>query len=150
MSDSNTEEQAKSKAIVPAKEQIIVAEDSAPNRKILCHLLEKLGYEVISCEDGGIAWEALLKEESNNVVAIISDIMMPELSGIDLLKKVRAEERFQNLPFVLVTAVQEKEYIIEAKAQKVNGYILKPVTFSRVTAKLKELFPTKKFPEIAA
>ena len=127
------------------KERILVAEDSAPNRKILCHLLEKLGYEVLSYDNGSLAWNALCEEENQNVVAIISDIMMPEMSGIDLLKNVRGDEKLKDLPFVLVTAVQEKEYIIEAKAQKVNGYILKPVTFQRVTSKLQELFPNKKF-----
>ncbi|HAG92345.1 MAG TPA: response regulator [Bdellovibrionales bacterium] len=132
------------------KERILVAEDSAPNRKILCHLLEKLGYEVLSYDNGSLAWNALCEEENQNVVAIISDIMMPEMSGIDLLKNVRGDEKLKDLPFVLVTAVQEKEYIIEAKAQKVNGYILKPVTFQRVTSKLQELFPNKKFPNLAA
>ena len=44
------------------KECIVVAEDSPPNRKILVHLLEKLGYEVISCEDGQIAWDKLNKK----------------------------------------------------------------------------------------
>ena len=53
------------------------------------------------------------------------------------------------MPFVLVTAVSDRDYIIEAKSLDVNGYILKPVTFQRVTNKLKEIFPEKKFPKAA-
>jgi two-component system chemotaxis response regulator CheY len=132
------------------KEKIIVAEDSAPNRKILCHLLEKLGYEVIACENAKIAWEALQKPENANTVAVISDIMMPEKDGIQFLKSVRESEKFKSLPFVLVTAVSDRDYILQAKNNDVQGYILKPVTFQRVTEKLKELFPNKKFPQLAS
>jgi two-component system, chemotaxis family, chemotaxis protein CheY len=76
--------------------------------------------------------------------------MMPELDGMSLLKKVREDGKFKALPFVLITAVSDKDQIMEAKSMNVNGYILKPVTFHRVTAKLKELFPQRKFPNLAA
>jgi two-component system chemotaxis response regulator CheY len=131
------------------KECIVVAEDSPPNRKILVHLLEKLGYLVESCEDGKIAWEKLEGGELKNVVAVLSDIMMPNMDGLQLLKNVRANETLKNLPFVLITAVSDREYIMQAKEHKVNGYILKPVTFQRVTSKLKEIFPDKKFEKLA-
>lgn len=131
------------------KETIVVAEDSAPNRKILCHLLEKLGYDVVSCEDGSVAWDKIQKGEVDNLVAVISDIMMPNKDGIQLLEHVRKESENKDLPFVLVTAVSEKEYIIQAKDLNVNGYILKPVSFAKVTKKLSELFPGKEFPKLA-
>lgn len=128
------------------KECIVVAEDSPPNRKILVHLLEKLGYEVVSCEDGQLAWDHLnSSQDSTNIVAVLSDIMMPNMDGLELLKSCRSDDRYKEIPFVLITAVSDREYIIEAKEQHVNGYILKPVTFQRVTSKLKELFPDKKF-----
>lgn len=131
------------------KDQIVVAEDSAPNRKILSHLLEKLGFEVIACENGKIAWDKIKSQEHKNVVAIISDMMMPEMDGLTLLQEVRGFEPVKSLPFVLVTAVSDKEYIVKAKALNVNGYVLKPLTFQRVEAKLKELFPNKVFPKLA-
>ena len=132
------------------KECIVVAEDSPPNRKILVHLLEKLGYEVESCEDGKQAWEKLENGELENVVAVLSDIMMPNMDGLQLLKNVRSKEGLKGLPFVLITAVSDREYIMQAKEHKVNGYILKPVTFQRVTSKLKEIFPDKKFDRLAS
>jgi two-component system chemotaxis response regulator CheY len=144
----SAEEQA---ATQTDKEIILVAEDSPPNRKILIHLLEKLGYEVVGCENGEQAWEEAQRLRGNdNFVAIISDIMMPVKSGIDLLRSVRDDDQLKSLPVVLVTAVSDKEYILEAKSMNVNGYILKPVTFARVTAKLQELFPDKKVAKIAS
>ena len=71
--------------------------------------------------------------------------MMPNMDGLELLKSCRGDDNFKDIPFVLITAVSDREYILEAKELHVNGYILKPVTFQRVTTKLKELFPEKKF-----
>lgn len=133
------------------KKSVILAEDSPTNRTVIKHLLLKLGFSVIECETGKIAWQALQAEyEKENVVAVISDIMMPDMDGIDFLEMVREEEKYKSLPFVLVTAVMEKEQVISAKKLGVNGYILKPVTFQRISAKMKELFPEHKFPRMAA
>ncbi len=131
------------------KEKILIAEDSPPNRKILAHLLEKLGYEVIACENGKQGWETLQKGPIENLVAVLSDVMMPEMDGISFLRVVRESEKYAQLPFVLVTAVSDKEYILQARALNVSGYVLKPVTFQRVQSKLQELFPQKVFPKVA-
>ncbi|MGZ3723047.1 MAG: response regulator [Bdellovibrionales bacterium] len=135
---------------VPPKDTIVIAEDSPPNRKILAHLLERLGFEVIACENGDEAWAALQDVKNERVVAVISDIMMPKMDGIQLLRNIRGLEKTAALAVILVTAISEKEYIAQAKELKVNGYILKPVTFQRVTSKLQELFPQRTFPKIAA
>lgn len=132
------------------EEYVVVAEDSPPNRTILVLLLKKLGYKVLECEDGEIAWSMMQKNKDKNIVAVISDMMMPNMDGMELLRRVRGTEGLEKLPFVFVTAISEKDYIYEAKKLKANGYILKPVTFSRVTLKLKELFPNKSFPNVAA
>lgn len=139
--DETPEEELKS-------EYIVVAEDSPPNRNILVHLLKKMDYGVIEGEDGAAAWQAMQNSGEKNIVAVLSDIMMPNMNGIELLRNVRESEQHKELPFVLITAVADKEYIIEAKSLNVNGYILKPVTFQRVSGKLKELFPDKKFPAV--
>ena len=129
--------------------RIVVAEDSSPNRKILVHLLEKLGFGVDSFENGKEAWD-FLNGDAKDIKAIISDIMMPEMDGIEFLKEVRESDKYKEIPFVLVTAVSDKNYILEAKKLKVNGYILKPVSFNKVSAKIKDLFPEVKIPNIAA
>jgi two-component system, chemotaxis family, chemotaxis protein CheY len=132
------------------KDTIIIAEDSPPNRKILAHLLAKLGFNVVACEHGGDAWAALNGANNERVICVISDIMMPTMDGLELLRKIRGQENLAALPVILVTAISEKEYIAQAKELKVSGYILKPVTFQRVTSKLQEIFPERVFPKIAA
>jgi len=133
------------------QETILIAEDSPPSRKILGHLLRKLDYNVIECADGQDAWDYYLKEGSvDGLVLILSDIMMPKMDGLGFLKNVREKSKYKDVPFILITAVSDKDYIIQAKSLNVDGYIIKPVTFQRVTTKLKELFPSKVFPKLAA
>ena len=147
----NEETKAPEEVSETQRETILIAEDSAPNRKILEHLLKKMDYDVLSCEDGKVAWEYLEQNSDGvaNLVCILSDIMMPNMDGLDFLKKVRESDKYQDLPFVLITAVSDRDYIVRAKTLNVNGYILKPVTFKRVSEKLKSLFPNKKFKEAA-
>jgi len=131
-------------------EIVILAEDSPPNRKILTHLLEKMGFRVLPCENGQEAFESLTSGKLPRVDLIISDIMMPTMDGLELLRQVRSYQNFKTLPVVLITAVSERDYIQKARALNVNGYILKPVTFGKVLDKMKALFPNKKFPDLAA
>ena len=136
--------------LAETKEAILIAEDSMPNQKILHHLLIKLGYDVVACNNGLEAWKNLNDPKNANIVAILSDLMMPEEDGMTFLKKVRNSEKYKELPFVLVTAVSDREQIVLAKQLNVNGYVLKPVTFQRITAKLQEIFPKKVFPKVVA
>ena len=131
-------------------EYIVVAEDSPPNRTVLVILLRKFGFKVIECQDGAMAWKALEDNRDKKIVAVISDLMMPNMDGLELLRRVRNEPSQQGLPFVLVTAVSDKDYIAEARSLRVNGYILKPVTYQRVSTKLREIFPERVFPELAS
>jgi CheY-like chemotaxis protein len=129
-------------------ETIVVAEDSPPNRKILTHLLEKLGFKVVACANGKEALDALNSGE-HDVKLVMSDIMMPTMDGLELLRNVREHQTYKDLPVLLVTAVSEKDYIDRARSLKVNGYILKPITFNRLQEKMKLVFPNKEFPKIA-
>ncbi|NJL26195.1 MAG: response regulator [Calothrix sp. SM1_5_4] len=133
----------------PAQETIVIAEDSPPNRKILAHLLEKLGFNVVACENGHEAWTKLSGGELNNVILVISDIMMPNMDGIELLRNIRGSEQYKNMPVILVTAVSEKEYIVQAKEMNVNGYILKARHFSAGNRKIAGTFSAKNFPKLA-
>ncbi|MDX9730439.1 MAG: response regulator [Bdellovibrionales bacterium] len=131
-----------------ADEFVVVAEDSTPNRTVLVLLLRKLGFKVLECDDGDVAWSAMDSHRDKNIVAVISDIMMPKMDGLELLRRVRSDRTYGALPFVFVTAISEKDYVFEARNLQANGYILKPVTYRRVAQKLQEIFPVKKLPEI--
>ena len=136
-------------AAAASRETIIVVEDSPPNRKILAHLLEKLGFHVIACEHGQQAWDQIKDGKIQNLAAVVSDIMMPTMDGLNLLKLIRENPDSAKLPVLLITAMSDKEYIVRARELNVDGYILKPVTFERVSSKLREIFPHKEFPRIA-
>ena len=135
-----------------AKDLVIVAEDTKPNRLVLSLLLHKLGFEVIECDDGVGAWKAIedARSAGKHVTAVFSDLMMPQVDGLQLLRRVRNDEVFRGLPFVLITAVSDKDYIHEAQSLQVDGYVLKPITYPRIDAKLRQLFPDRDFPSLAS
>lgn len=125
--------------------RILVVEDSAPNRMILKKILEKLGFVVDEADSGQTALE-VINEAEEKFDCIFSDIMMPNMNGIELLQNLRDIEEYKNTHYVLVTAVADKDYIIEARKYHASGYILKPIQTEMVRAKIKELFPNWKPP----
>jgi CheY-like chemotaxis protein len=120
--------------------KVLIVEDSVPNRAILALLLRRIGFDVVECDNGDEAWR-MIKATGEKFAAVLSDLMMPEVDGIELLRRVRADEQLVELPFVLVTAVSDREQIFHAKNLNANGYILKPITQKRIELKMRELFP---------
>ena len=125
-------------------EYVIVVDDSKPNRQIVSVLLKSIGLGALEYEDGQHAWEALEKEKDKKIIAIFSDIMMPRMSGVELLAKVRGDENLKSLPVVLITANPAKEFVIDAKQNQVNGFIIKPISQDKVLETMQKLFPDKK------
>ena len=90
-------------------------------RRIVRNILRQLGFQnIVEADDGSTAWETLNKDQ---IDFIVSDWNMPNMSGIELLRKVRASEEFADLPFLMVTAEAQQENIIEAVQAKVSNYI---------------------------
>lgn len=134
---------------VPAPDKsILIAEDSPPNRRILAFTLQKIGFGVLDCANGEEAWAKLNSEEAKKVVAVFSDIMMPKMSGLQLLEKIRAQESTKAMPVVLISAVQEKESVVKAKDLGIQGYIIKPIRFDLIQNMIRKLFPDHEFEEI--
>jgi two-component system, chemotaxis family, chemotaxis protein CheY len=129
---------------------MILLEDSAPNRNILKAILSKLGFGVLVGDTGKVGMQhlELCQKEKLNLVCFISDIMMPEMDGLTFLEKVRADARYKEIPFLLVTAAADKDNVIEAGKMGVTGYLLKPVTMEQIRGKLQEIFPEMEFPSI--
>lgn len=118
--------------------KILVVDDFATMRKIIKNILGQLGFKnIIEADDGTTAWEILQKEP---VDLIISDWNMPKMSGLELLKKVRGDEKLKDTPFLMVTAEAQKEYIIEAAKYRVSQYIVKPFTPETLKEKLEKIF----------
>jgi len=118
--------------------KILVVDDFATMRKIIKNILGQLGFKnIIEADDGTTAWEILQKE---SVDLIISDWNMPKMSGLELLKKVRGDDKLKDTPFLMVTAEAQKEYIIEAAKYRVSQYIVKPFTPETLKEKLEKIF----------
>jgi len=118
--------------------RILVVDDFSTMRRIVKNILRQLGmYNVVEADDGTTAWDVLNKDQ---IDFIISDWNMPQMTGIDLLRKVRASERFAHLPFLMVTAEAQQENIIEAAQAKVSNYIVKPFTAETMKQKIDKIF----------
>lgn len=121
-------------------EVILLIEISRPNGA-MARILEQLGFEVAKCENGPQALELLASGKNFSVV--ISDIELPDMSGLELLKKMRSSLHTKEIQFFLMASLSESHQIIHAVDLDVNGYFLKPVTHQRVQKKMQELFPYK-------
>lgn len=118
--------------------RVLVVDDFSTMRRIIKNILRQLGFNnVVEADDGTSAWDVLNKDK---IDFIISDWNMPQMTGIDLLRKVRASEEFCDLPFLMVTAEAQQENIIEAVQAKVSNYIVKPFTADVMKQKIDKIF----------
>lgn len=118
--------------------RVLVVDDFSTMRRIIKNILRQLGFtNIIEADDGTTAWEVLNKDR---VDFVISDWNMPKMTGIELLRKVRASEEFADMPFLMVTAEGLQENIIEAVQAKVSNYIVKPFTPETLGQKIDKIF----------
>jgi len=107
--------------------KLLVVDDSSTMRRIIKNTLARLGYkDVLEGADGLQGWDAL--DTNPDVEMLITDWNMPEMNGLELVKKVRADERFVDLPIIMVTTEGGKAEVITALKAGVNNYIVKPFT----------------------
>lgn len=120
--------------------KILVVDDMLTMRKIVQKAFKDLGYtDLAEASDGVKAWEAV-SSSAQPFGLIISDWNMPNASGLDLLKRVRADGRYKNTPFVLLTAESEASQVAEAVKAGVDHYIVKPFTPDILKKRLEEVY----------
>lgn len=119
------------------KTKILCVEDEAEIRENMAGILESEGFEVLQASNGQEGLQVFL---DNRPDLIISDIMMPELSGYDFLKAVRENKNIDNsnVPFILLSALGQKDDIINGIDLEASDYLVKPVDFDLLIAKIKE------------
>jgi two-component system, chemotaxis family, chemotaxis protein CheY len=106
--------------------RVLVVDDFATMRKIIKNVLKQINIDnVVEAENGKHALDVLKKEE---IDLIISDWIMPEMTGIDFLKACKGDDGTKNVPFLMVTAEAQKDCIMEAIKSGVDNYIVKPFT----------------------
>lgn len=125
---------------VDKKMPILIVDDFSTMRRIVKNCLKQLGFDnVTEADDGQTAWTKLQNGETEFKL-IISDWNMPNMMGIDLLRAVRADEKFKGVPFLMVTAEGQKDNIIEAAKAGVTNYVIKPFTADILQQKLEAIF----------
>jgi two-component system chemotaxis response regulator CheY len=112
--------------------RVLVVDDFATMRKIVKNVLKQINIDnVVEAENGKHALSVL---NDDSIDLIISDWMMPEMTGIEFLKICKGDEGKKKIPFIMVTAEGQKDSVMEAIKSGVDNYIVKPFT----PEKLKE------------
>lgn len=120
--------------------RILIVDDMMTMRKIVAKTCKELGFTDISeAADGAQAFEAVTKA-SPAFGLIISDWNMPNSTGLDLLKRVRADSRYNKTPFLMVTAESEQSQVVEAVKSGVDGYIVKPFAATALKEQLEGIY----------
>lgn len=107
--------------------KLLVVDDSSTMRRIIKNTLARLGHkDILEGADGVEGWSAL--DSNPDIDMLITDWNMPEMNGLELVLKVRADSRFKDLPIIMVTTEGGKAEVITALKAGVNNYIVKPFT----------------------
>lgn len=113
--------------------KILIVDDFSTMRRIIKNLLRDLGFtNTAEADDGATALPML---QSGNFDFLVTDWNMPIMSGLDLLREVRADDKLKHLPVLMVTAEAKRDQIIAAAQAGVNGYVVKPLTRSKIKLK---------------
>ncbi len=121
----------------------LVVDDMATMRKIIKRMLTQIGFTNLEeAEDGKPAWEKILaaQERGDPYQFIVSDWNMPDMSGLDLLKHMREDERFKSTPFLMITAEAEQSNVVIAVKAGVSNFIVKPFSQETLKEKLDKIF----------
>ena len=114
--------------------RVLIVDDYKTMLNIIRNLLVQLGFHNISEATDGAT--ALAKLREHNFGLVISDWNMEPMTGLQLLKEVRADSRLKNMPFIMITAESKTENVVAARAAGVNNYVLKPFTAATLKQKI--------------
>ena len=117
--------------------KILIVDDFATMRKVIKNLLRQTGYQNVTEAEDGVC--ALKELKSQKIDFIISDWNMPNMTGIELLRAVRADSELSSLPFLMVTAEALQQNVVEAVEAGVSNYIVKPFTAEVLSEKIEQI-----------
>ncbi len=118
------------------KKQILVIEDEQDYRNIVMQLLEKEGFAVLCAENGA---DGLRFAAKNLPDLIILDIGLPDISGIEVCAKLKADKLTSKIPIMLFTIRSELDLVSQGLSNGAVGYVLKPFDFEEFNSRIKEL-----------
>ena len=115
---------------------ILVVDDCQTTRKLLGHYLKSRGYNVVFAENG---LDALEKLGSNDINLILTDLNMPYMDGMELIKTLRSDPNWANIPILMVTTENDDIEREKAFSSGVNGYVVKPITGDTISQNIKDI-----------
>ncbi len=116
---------------------ILIVDDYKTMLRIIRNLLKQLDFDNV--EEASDGSEALAKLRAGHFGLVISDWNMAPMTGLDLLKEVRADARLKDLPFIMITAESKTENVIAAKQAGVSNYIVKPFNAETLREKIEKV-----------
>jgi two-component system chemotaxis response regulator CheY len=120
---------------------VLIVDDQQPMRRTIADIMRGLGFSKLAyAEDGLMAWEKLNREDFG---LVLLDWSMPRMTGIELLKKIRqSEEKFKDIPVLMITAEADRTNVVEAIQSGVTNYIVKPFTPATLDKKIRDILAT--------
>lgn len=125
------------------KQKILIVDDMSTMRKIIKNMLTKMGCDDLhEADDGTPAWDMIQNAYKDGAPFdfIISDWNMPGMTGLDLLKNIRASAEFNTLPFLMVTAEAEQSNVVLAVKSGVSNFVVKPFNADTLKMKIDKIF----------
>ena len=123
------------------KIKVLVVDDFSTMRRIVKNILKQIGFsDIEEAEDGN---SALARLRQGGYGLVVSDWNMPNMTGLDLLKAIRADNVLSNMPVLMVTAEAKKENVLDAIKAGVNNYVVKPFTADVLKEKIEKIFDSK-------
>ena len=117
--------------------RFLIVDDFFTMRRVMLALLKEIGFErAEAADDGGVALEMLKKSKFDFV---ITDILMPNMNGFELLSAIKADENLKHLPVLMVTAEARKDDIVRSMESGAAGYIVKPFTRTTLEERIRKI-----------
>jgi len=117
---------------------VLIVDDYKTMIRIIRNLLKQLGFANVDEAGDGTAALDMMRQKDYGLV--ISDWNMEPMTGYELLREVRADDRLSRTPFIMVTAESKTENVIAAKKAGVNNYIVKPFNAATLKSKIDAIF----------
>ena len=118
---------------------LLIVDDDENNRNILCRRLEKEGYTVISASSGDETLNLLRFERFD---MILLDVMMPDMDGYEVLLRIKADSNTLDIPVIIISAIRDKDSIINCLGLGASDYLLKPYNMDIVKARIRRCLGT--------
>jgi len=126
-------------------ERILVVEDDEGIQELLVETLPRLGYEPVIADNGKMGLETF---QSQNFAIIITDVRMPKMDGLTMLKEIRKQD--PKIPIIVITGYPSVDTAVESLVEGADYYLVKPINMVDLEAKIKKSFEKRKIQKALA